>query len=299
MNTAHRSARSAERDLAEWETHRPHLLGLAYRMLGDVARAEDMVQEAWIRWTGRSEEADDPRAYLVAVVTRLCLNELGSARARKEESRSDRLPEPVALDQSGTFQVEVLDDVSMALLVMLQRLTPSERAVLLLHDVFDFGHADIADLIGKTAPASRKLLERARSNIAAEKRLLSASREEHARLLESFVKAALEGDLESLLGLLADDAVLVTDGGPNGREVEGFRNLRAPLQGASRVAQFISTVSARGARTLERELRELNGRPALLFRRDGAPFAALMLGVAEGRIHRVYFQADLSRLRRI
>ena len=289
---------SGDKDLATWEAERPRLLALAYRMLGDLSRAEDMVQEAWIRWIGRNEEARDPRAYLVAVVTRLCLNELTSARARKEESRSDRLPEPVDLEESGLFRVEVGDDVSMALLVMLQRLSPAERAVLLLHDVFDFGHAEIADLVGKSSAASRKLLERARANVAEEKRFLTASRDEHARLLQAFFRAATNGDVGSLVSLLAEDAVLTTDGGPAGRVEAGVRNLPTPLQGASRIAAFIRATAGRDA-TLEFGIRDLNGRPALLIRRGGKPFAALTLAVADGRIQRLYFHADPARLRRV
>src|SRR5689334_16113960 len=117
-------ARSTAGDLAVFEAHRAHLVALAYRMLGDLGRAEDMVQEAWLRWEGRQAEADAPRAYLVTVVTRLCLNELDSAKTRREESRGDRLPEPIDLDERGLGRVEGLDRISMAFLVVLQRLTP-------------------------------------------------------------------------------------------------------------------------------------------------------------------------------
>src|SRR5712664_2337220 len=132
--------RSSATDLAVFESHRAPLVAHAYRMLGDLGRAEDMVQEAWLRWDGRREEVDSPRAYLVTIVTRLCFNELDSARARREENRGDRLPEPLDLDAGGIGRVEMLDQISMAFLVVLQRLTPAERAVLLLRDVFDFDY---------------------------------------------------------------------------------------------------------------------------------------------------------------
>src|SRR5262249_21528832 len=157
-------ARSSAADLAVFESHRALLVALGYRMLGDLGRAQDMVQGAWLRWQGRREEADSPRAYLVTVVTRLCLNELDSAQNRREESGGDRLPEPVNLDEGGLGRLESLDQVSMAFLVVLQRLTPAERAVLLLHDVFDFAHDEIATLVGRSEAACRKLLERARQN---------------------------------------------------------------------------------------------------------------------------------------
>jgi RNA polymerase sigma-70 factor (ECF subfamily) len=289
--------RSATADLEVFESHRPLLVAHAYRMLGDLGRAEDMVQEAWLRWSGRREDSEvaSPRAYLLTLVTRLCLNELDSARSRREESRGDRLPEPVDLDEGGLSRVETLDQISMAFLVMLQRLTPAERAVLLLRDVFDFDYREIAGLVGKSEPTCRKLLERARENVNAEKRLFSAAPETHRRLLTAFTQAASDGDLDSLVAMLAEDAVLVTDGGPEGRRAAGIRNLQAPLQGARRIAAFISAT----ARSIDLvpEVHMLNGQPALVFYHEDAPFAALLLAVTDDRIHRVYFHADLERLR--
>jgi RNA polymerase sigma-70 factor, ECF subfamily len=279
-------------DVAIFESHRALLVAHAYRMLGDLSRAEDMVQEAWLRWDGRKEEVDSPRAYLVTIVTRLCFNELDSARARREESRSDRLPEPLDLDAGGIGRVEMLDQISMAFLVVLQRLTPSERAVLLLRDVFDFDYKEISELVGKNEPACRKLLERARQNIAAEKRLYSALRETHERLL-----AAFAGDAEALVSMLAEDAVMITDGGTEGRRVGGIRNLQLPLQGARRIAAFV--VATARSPDLQFEVHELTGQPALVFYDGEAPFAALLLAVADDRIHRVFFHADLNRLGRL
>jgi RNA polymerase sigma-70 factor, ECF subfamily len=282
-------------DLAVFESHRALLVAQAYRMLGDLGRAEDMVQEAWLRWSGRRVEVASPRAYLVTLVTRLCFNELDSAKTRREESRGDRLPEPVDLDEGGIGRVEMLDQVSMAFLVVLQRLTPAERAVLLLREVFDFDYTEIAALVDKTEAACRKLLERARQHVAAEKRLFSASPEVHRRLLAAFTQAATAGDLGALVAMLAEDAVMITDGGPEGRRVGGIRNLQAPLTGARRIAAFI--VATAGNSDLESEVHELNGQPALVFYDQDTPFAALLLAVADDRIHRVFFHADLRRLR--
>jgi RNA polymerase sigma-70 factor, ECF subfamily len=282
-------------DLAVFESHRALLVAQSYRMLGDLGRAEDMVQEAWLRWSGRRVEVASPRAYLVTLVTRLCFNELDSAKTRREESRGDRLPEPVDLDEGGIGRVEMLDQVSMAFLVVLQRLTPAERAVLLLREVFEFDYKEIAALVDKTEPACRKLLERARQHVAAEKRLFSASPEVHRRLLDAFTQAATAGDLDALVAMLAEDAVMITDGGPEGRRVGGIRNLQAPLMGAARIAAFI--VATAGNSDLEAEVHELNGQPALVFYDQDTPFAALLLAVADDRIHRVFFHADLHRLR--
>ena len=284
-------------DLTTFESHRALLVAHAYRMLGDLGRAEDMVQEAWLRWSGRQtgEVIDSPRAYLVTLVTRLCLNELDSAKSRHEESRADRLPEPVELNDGGIGQVEVMDQISMAFLVLLQRLTPAERAVLLLRDVFDFDYKEIAALVGKNEPACRKLLERAREHVASEKRLFSASPEVHRRLLMAFTKAARAGDVETLVSLLAEDAVMITDGGPEGRQVDGRRNLPIPLNGAAKIAAFVAAGSRRRGH-FDIAIHELNGQPGLVFYEGGAPFGALLLAVSDDRIHRVFFHGDLARL---
>jgi RNA polymerase sigma-70 factor, ECF subfamily len=287
-------ARSPATDLVVFESHRALLVAHAYRMLGDLGRAEDMVQEAWLRWDGRHEDVDCPRAYLVTIVTRLCFNELDSAKSRREENRGDRLPEPLDLNAGGMGRLEMLDQISMAFLVVLQRLTPTERAVLLLRDVFDFDYKNISELVGKSEPACRKLLERARHNVASEKRLFSASPETHQRLLTAFTQAASAGDVDALASMLAEEAVMITDGGPEGRRTGGIRNLQQPLHGARRIAAFV-TATARSS-DLESEVHELNGQPALVFYEGGAPFAALLLAVADDRIHRVYFHADLGRL---
>ena len=157
----------------------------------------------------------------MTIVTRLCFNELDSAKARREENRGDRLPEPLDLDAGGIGRVEMLDQISMAFLVVLQRLTPAERAVLLLRDVFDFDYKDISALVGKNEPACRKLLERARENVAKDKRLFSASPETHQRLLTAFTQAAAAGDIDALASMLAEDAVMITDGGAEGRRAGG------------------------------------------------------------------------------
>jgi RNA polymerase sigma-70 factor, ECF subfamily len=288
---------AAAADLATFESHRALLVAHAYRMLGDLGRAEDMVQEAWLRWSGRrvDEEVAAPRAYLVTLVTRLCLTELDSARSRREESRADRLPEPVALEDGGIGRVDMLDRISMAFLVLLQRLTPAERAVLLLRDIFDFDYKEIAALVGKTEPACRKLLERAREHVSSEKRFFSASPDVHRRLLMAFTKAARAGDVETLVNLLAEDAVMITDGGPEGRRVDERRNLPKPLSGGARIAAFVAASSRRGGH-FPIEVRELNGLPAVVFYDQGAPFGALTLAVVDDRIHRVFFHGDLSRL---
>jgi RNA polymerase sigma-70 factor (ECF subfamily) len=282
-------------DTAVFESHRPSLVALAYRMLGDVGRAEDVVQEAWLRWHGQSQSVDNPRAFLVTVVTRLCLNELDSARARREESRSDRLPEPVDLRREGLDGIEVVDRISMAFLVVLQKLTPAERAVLLLRDVFDFEYGEIAALVNRSEAACRQMLKRARENVSAEKRALESSPEEHRRLLGAFVAAVQAGDVEGFTKLLADDAVVITDGGPRGVRVGRVRNLPRPLSGVARITAFFLSAAQRMGGIDTREC-ELNGQPALLDMRDGRPIAALLISVADGKIRRLFIHADPARL---
>lgn len=283
-------------DLTTFESHRPALTAHAYRMLGDMARAEDIAQEAWLRWQGRKVEVEAPKAFLLKVVTRLCLNELDSARARREESRGDRLPEPVNLDEAGIARAEVIEQISMAFLVVLQRLTPSERAVLLLHDVFDMQHADIAGLLQKSDAACRQLLSRARDNIAQERRVLETSREEHRRLLNAFVRASGQGEYDQLFGLLAEDATLVVDVGPEGKRVGRIRNVGRPVHGARRIAAFLTQVAQQDtSRTTAHEC-VLNGQPAIVMLSGDRPTAAVLISVADGKIRHVFVQADPSRL---
>lgn len=286
-------------DSDTFESWRPQLLALAYRMLGDMGRAEDTVQEAWLRWNGRREEdVASPRAYLVKVVTRLCLNELESARARREESRGDALPEPVHLEERGLDRVDALDRVSMAFLVLLQQLTPAERAVLLLHDVFDFGHAEIAALLRRSEAACRQLLKRAREHVTAERKLLAAPSEEHRRLLRAFLQASSAGNVRELLDLLADDAVLVADAGPNGARYGRVRNLPRPVVGATKIAAFLAAVVPQGPTDARREC-ELNGQPAIVTLRNGRVTAAVILSVADGKIQRIFIHADPAKLTRV
>jgi RNA polymerase sigma-70 factor (ECF subfamily) len=273
-----------------FEAHRGLLLALGYRMLGDRARAEELVQEAWLRWAGRDVAVEDPRAWLVTVMSRLCLSELRSARARREESRGNRLPEPVAEAR------DALGDVPYALLVASQRLTPAERAVLLLHDVLDLGHAEIGPLVGRSEPTCRKLLQRARVHVAEEARRSDASPTEHAALVRAFVAAAVAGDVRGLVELLTADVVLVTDGGPDGAAIEGFRSLGAPLAGAEAVARFVAAVTSRAAPSLVAEEVVLNGRAAVLLLRGGRPFAVVQLGSSGALVGRIWFQADPARL---
>lgn len=280
-------------DTSTFEAQRDAIKALAYRMLGDTASAEDIVQDTWLRWCRRAEPVVDPRAYLLTIAARLCLNQLTSARVRHEDPRA-WLPEPIAGEAAG---FELAEQVSMAFLVALQRLTPAERAVLLLHEVFDFGHAEIAALLDKTEPNTRQLLKRARDAVADQRRIATASPEEHRRLLRAFHSAARTGDVAALSSLLADDALLITDGGTAGVRSGRVRNLVRPLRGARKITAFLTAADT----TQWADARDhmLNGQPALVVYREGRPLAAMFLAIADGRIVQIFLQADPERLRHL
>jgi RNA polymerase sigma-70 factor (ECF subfamily) len=282
-----------------FQTHRRAMLALAYRMLGDLARAEDTVQEAWLRWESRHVEVGAPKAFLLTTVTRLCLDELGTARARREESRGDRLPEPVVLDEGGLENVEVADQVSMAFLVLLQRLTPAERAVFLLHEVFDLGHAEIGALLGKNEEACRQLLSRGREHVAAEKRVFQTSPEEHKRLLMAFVGAVTRGDEAALIDLLAEDAVLIADAGPKGGSYGRIRNVGRPVVGRTRIVAAMKASARQDVPRPDICERLLNGEPAAVAFVEGRAIAAILVSVADGKIRHVFMQTDPDRLRHV
>jgi RNA polymerase sigma-70 factor (ECF subfamily) len=279
-----------------FEAQRPTMLGLAYRMLGDLGRAEEVVQTAWLRWRGRSAEIASPRAFLCKVVSNLCLNELASARSRREEGSGPGLPEPIDLRATALDRIEILDRVSMAFLVALQRLTAAERAVLLLHEVFDFSHAEVAEILGRTEASSRQLLRRAKAGLASERRSFAVEHAEHRRLLGAFLQAAAQGDADALVAILADDATLIADAGPEGGRFGRARNLPAPLVGARKIAAFVAATSPRGAADSSVVLRDLNGQPAALVSRAGRPYSIIQISVVDGRIARVFVHADPRKL---
>jgi RNA polymerase sigma-70 factor, ECF subfamily len=283
-------------DLAIFETHRPALMALAYRMLGEVARAEDVVQNAWMRWCERHVDVEVPRSFLLTTVARLCLDEIGAARNRSEEPRGDRLPEPVELEHNELIRFERLDQISMAFLVLLQRLTPAERAVFLLHDVFDMGHREIGDRLGKSDAACRQLLKRARENVAQERRVLEASPDEHRRLFHAFVHAMSTGDESALGALLADDAVLLVDPGA-ATHYGSVRALGRPIVGAQKIVSVIRSFLAQPVTAGTRYApRTINGEPGMVTLRDGRVISATTIAVADGRIRHVFVQYDVEKL---
>lgn len=244
-----------------FEAHRPRLFGLAYRMLGSAEEAEDAVQDAYLRYS-RTDRADieRPAAWLAKVVTNLCLTRLTSARARREQYVGPWLPEPVATSD-GTLgpleSAERRDDVSMALMVLLERLTPTERAVYVLREAFGYGHREIAGVLDLSEANCRQLYRRAAHRVAVPEARFQPSPERREELVASFVAAARDGDLAGLEKLLATDVTWWSDGG--GKVSAALR----PIQGREKVLRFLAGVARRSLVGVEFTVAEVNGDGAL------------------------------------
>lgn len=255
----------SEADLARIALQeRPRLIGLAYRMTGSLNDAEDIVQEALLRaHRVRAGDIESPAAYLTTITTRLAIDHQRSARVRRESYVGPWLPEPITADPApdAVAAAELADTLSMAFLVVLETLSPHERAVLLLHDVFAYPHADIAEMLGRTAASCRQLLRRARQRLQAEQPRSGVDLAQRDQILHRFLDACEGGDMDTFLSLLTEDAHLVVDGG-----VEVQTAARRPIRGAERVARFLAFVIARVAADRGRIAAvELNGGPAALF----------------------------------
>jgi RNA polymerase sigma-70 factor (ECF subfamily) len=271
-----------------YETLRPLAFSIAYRMLGSVAEAEDVVQEGLLR-LHRAEGVEHPRAFVSTVVTRLSIDQLRSARARRETYPGPWLPEPIVTDSRPDDE-----SVSMALLITLESLTPVERAVFLLHDVFDYGYDEIAEIVGKTRENCRQLALRARRHVDARRQRFDTSREQREMLAARFFEAVREGDLDGLVTLLADDAVATGDGG-------GKAAARpTPLEGGEKVARFmlgLMRIAERRAYTFE--FTELNGEPGAVIREDGEVAGVLIIEVVGDRITALRSVVNPDKLRHL
>lgn len=268
-----------------YEKLRPLLFSIAYRMLGSASEAEDIVQEAFLRFHRAQEEGeriDSPRAWLSAVTTRLSIDQLRSARVRRETYTGTWLPEPL-LTADEPDHAETADSLSMAFLVLLESLSPVERAVFLLREVFDYPYGEIAEVIGKSEVATRQLAVRARRHVEERKPRFEADRKRREELASRFFAAAEEGDTAGLMNLLADDVVLYGDGGGKAPA------LARPLYGAQRVAKTLVNWTKQAARAgLSFELTAVNGEPGAVARdADGRVVSVLSLHIADGVVESV------------
>jgi RNA polymerase sigma-70 factor (ECF subfamily) len=275
---------------------RPLLFAVAYRMLGSIADAEDVVQDAYLRWQqAPEEEIRTPRAYLTTIVTRLAINQLQSARHRRESYVGPWLPEPIVTEHAPdpAEPIELAESLSMAFMLMLERLSPVERAVLLLHDVFDFEYGEIARVVDRSEANCRQLLSRAKKHLGKAETRFDADPAQAERLLERFNAAANAGDVDGMLAVLADDITLWTDGGGKARGAT-----LAPVHGAEHVARFLAGVAPRWA-AMERTIRpaQINGHPGFLVYVEGRAHVAVIFEVRDGRIQAIYSISNPDKLR--
>jgi RNA polymerase sigma-70 factor (ECF subfamily) len=275
--------------------YRGRLLGLAYRMLGSRGDAEDIVQDAYLRFAG-AQDVHNAEAFLVTVVTRLCLDRLKSARAQREIYVGPWLPEPVfdAEGLSPDAATELADDLSFALLLALDRLSPLERAAFLLHDVFDLQFSEVARMIDRTEATCRQLATRARRAVRNAGPAPSAAPDNHARLLSAFGEAVASGDVSRLAGLLREDAIAVTDGG--GRRTAALN----PIKGADRIARFFISLAAKNAnRNIRFEPTMINGTVGALLYMDGEVDQSMSMAIDGERIAAIYIVRNPDKLRHV
>jgi len=276
--------------LAVFTAVRGRLFGIAYRMLGSATDAEDIVQEAWLRWqrTDRSV-VEDPPAFLATATTRLAINALQSARARRETYVGPWLPEPVDTSADPTLGAERAEALGFAVLVMLERLTPTERAAYVLREAFAYSYAQICAVVQVSEVAARQLVSRARKHLAGERRR-DVTTVEQRRLLTAFVSAARTGDLDELERLFAEDVVSYSDGGGV------VRASKFPVRGRVTVARYVRAFHERFWAGVDVVEAEANGQPSVLLAKDGATFAVLTVVASAGGIEQVLWMMNPHKL---
>jgi RNA polymerase sigma-70 factor (TIGR02957 family) len=287
-----------------FDEHRGLLVSVAYRVLGSVIDAEDAVQEAWLRWSGVDHSrVDDPRAFLVRVTTRLAIDRLRRAKARRESYVGPWLPEPILTRQDPAEDAAMAESVSMAMLVVLETLSPLERAVYVLREAFGMPYAELADVLGRNEEAVRQLARRARDHVRERRTRFDADQMEQRRVTERFLEAATGGDLEALMEVLSPGVTLVADGGGIALAP------RRPVRGAQKVARFLVTVSTeeRFTKFLESvglepsgEVRvhpaRVNGGPGVVITSGGEPISALVFDISDGVVQTIHLVANLEKL---
>ena len=280
-----------------FEEFRPLLFGIAYRMLGTVVDAEDMVQDTYLRW--RETTADtiqSPRAWLTTVITRLCINHLQLARVQREEYVGPWLPEPI-VDEAGLDPAEsaqLADTLSLGFLVLLENLTPTERAVFILREGFDLEFTDVAGIVEKSEANCRKILTRARKRIQERRPRFDAPGDAAAKLVAPFMDAVRTGNLETLLATMAKDVVLVTDGGGKARA------LSRPVHGPEPIANLLINIARQyGSKVEDRRPATINGLPGLVVVEDGRVLRVMAFGIHDGLIQALFVITNPDKLRHL
>ncbi|MFC6162198.1 RNA polymerase sigma-70 factor [Kribbella jiaozuonensis] len=278
---------------SEFAEHRSVLVGAAYRVVGSVSDAEDVVQEAWLRWAGVDhDEVRDARAYLIRITTRLALNRLREQKARREQYVGPWLPEPLATDDDPEAAVELADSVSMAMLVVLETLSPLERATFVLREVFDLPYDEIADTLGRSETAVRQLAHRAREHVSARQPRHHVDKARHDEVTMRFMQAAGSGDFDQVVALLAPDAVLISDGG--GKKKAALR----PIHGADKIARWLFAVIAENP-GFEVRMGTLNGEIAYIAYDGDSPDTVAFLKTEDGLINELYLIRNPDKLEHI
>ncbi|WP_280270402.1 RNA polymerase sigma-70 factor [Nocardia wallacei] len=290
MDTDHATDPATEAFVA----HRNLLFTVAYEMLGSAADAEDVLQETWLRWSQVDPgQVEDARAYLVRITTRQSLNRLRTLKRRKESYVGPWLPEPLLTTPDVAENVELAESMSMALMLVLETLSPTERAVFVLREVFDMGYDDIAAAVDKTPAAVRQIAHRARGHVDARRPRTTATPAQAKAALESFQRAIETGDPQGLLDVLAPEVVLLGDGGGVKRAAP------RPVVGAEKVARFMAAGLRKVGATLTTEATTINGNPALLFRLDGEIEGVMAFRIEDGRFTGLYFVRNPEKLTRV
>ncbi len=276
--------------------YRPLLFSIAYRMLGSVMDAEDMVQEAFLRWHRASEsEVTSTKAYLSTVVTRLCLDYLKSARVQREVYVGPWLPEPLLTKQTPDLieKAELADSLSIAFLAVLETLSPVERAVFLLHEIFDYSYSEIALMVEKSEANCRQMVKRARQHLQERRPRYDVSLEQQERMLQQFMKTCNSGDMTGFITLLTDDITLRSDGGG---KVSAARN---PLHGPDKVARFFLGILAKAPPSFKSRVAEVNGQPAIISYLDGKLYNVVTLDFTPDHIRAINIISNPDKLRGI
>lgn len=280
----------------QFEQFRPNLFGIAYRMLGSVMEAEDMVQETFLRWNATAAShasIHSPNAYLSTIIMRLCLDKLKSAQVQREQYIGEWLPEPLITTESPDQMVELAESLSLAFLHMLERLTPTERTVLLLRDVFEYDYGSIAEIVNKSDANCRQLLRRARQRVAQERPRFDTNSAEQQQILMQFAMACTNGDMHGLLQLLSPNAVEISDGGGK------VPAARRPIIGAQKVARLLLGLWKQAPADFSFQMAQINGEFGMIGFSQNKPYVAMNFHIEGGKITRIFSIVNPDKLQHL
>lgn len=276
------------------DEHRPLLFSIAYRMLGSVMDAEDMLQEAFLRCEqGNSENVHSEKAFLTSIVTRLCIDHLRKASTQRESYYGEWLPEPIITDDSPEEMTMMAESLSFAFLLMLERMSALERAVFLLHEVFSYAYDEIAVIVGKTEANCRQILRRARRHVTTDRPRFDVDRAQHVAIIHQFMQTCWAGDVEQLVAMLSENTVFISDGG--GKASAALY----PLRDRHKIAQFCIGITQRLPPTVQTKLIDMNGLPAVVIYEAGKVINVSLAYIRNGKIFAMYSIRNPDKLQHI